>query len=331
MGGPAPSAPAPLLDVQDLTVAFPARRGQVQAVRGMSFSVAGAEILALVGESGCGKSLAALSVMGLLPGALIAGRVILEGEDLLTASTARLRALRGGRMAMIFQNPRAALNPVLTIGRQISESLEQHTAIAAAEVRAAGVSLLREVGVAQPEQRFDSYPHELSGGMCQRVVIAMALAGNPVLLIADEPTTALDVTVQAQIMALLHDLRRQRGAAIVLITHDLGLVAAHADRAAVAYAGRIVEIGPVARLMGAPAHPYTAALLAAMPDRSAEKGRLQAIPGSAPPPSSTETGCAFAPRCTFADERCRAVAPPDLPVAQAGSVRCWKPLLEPAP
>jgi oligopeptide/dipeptide ABC transporter ATP-binding protein len=266
--------------------------------------------------------------MGLAAGAQVEGRVLLDGEDLLQASPDRMSDLRGRRLAMIFQNPRGALNPVLTIGRQIGETLVRHGATPKGEVRARVVALLGEVGFTDPERRIDAYPHELSGGLCQRAMIAMALACDPSLLIADEPTTALDVTVQQQIMALLRGLCARRGAAILLITHDLGVVAEYAQQVAVAYAGRIVEQAPTALLLARPAHPYTGDLLRAMPVLDGPPGRFEAIAGAAPDLARLPPGCPFAPRCERAEAICRAEDPDERPLMGGGAVRCWRPLAE---
>ncbi|MBM3524436.1 MAG: ABC transporter ATP-binding protein, partial [Alphaproteobacteria bacterium] len=301
-----------LLAVDDLRTRFDTRRGPVTAVDGVSFAIAQGEILALLGESGCGKSVTALSIMGLIPpqaGGIVGGRVRFKGRDLATLGDAERRALRGGAIAMIFQEPLSALNPVLTIGRQIAETLVAHGKAGRRKARAEAVRLLREVGIAEPERRAEAYPHELSGGMCQRAMIAMAMACDPELLIADEPTTALDVTIQKQILHLVHELRARRGTAVLLITHDMGVVAENADRVAVMYAGRIVETARVATLFAGPAHPYTRGLLDSMPDVDRVTERLPAIPGHVPDLLALPPGCAFAARCPRAESRCRATAP----------------------
>ncbi|MBL8702653.1 MAG: ABC transporter ATP-binding protein [Alphaproteobacteria bacterium] len=320
----------PLLAVEDLRTEFRTRRGVAKAVDGVSFTIARGEILALLGESGCGKSVTALSIMGLVPaaaGGVVGGRILLDGRDLRGLPDAELRRLRGGAMAMIFQEPLTSLNPVLTVGRQIAETLVAHGKVAAGrEARARAIELLREVGIAEPERRVDAYPHELSGGMCQRVMIAMAIACDPDLLIADEPTTALDVTIQKQILHLVHELLGRRGTAVLLITHDMGVVAENADRVAVMYAGRIVESAPAAELFAAPAHPYTRGLLDSMPDIDHDAARLPAIPGFVPDLLAMPPGCAFAPRCPRADAHCRARPPDETRLSAARVVRCWKPL-----
>jgi oligopeptide/dipeptide ABC transporter ATP-binding protein len=320
----------PILKIEDLHVEFQQRWGRVKAVDGVSLDLNRGEILALVGESGSGKSMTALAVMGLEADAVVTGRIMLDGKDLRQASPVDLRAIRGRRIAMIFQNPRASLNPVLTIGRQISEVLTLHTTNTHDKIRSKVVDLLREVGLAEPDRQAKAFPHQLSGGMCQRVLIAMALACDPDVLIADEPTTALDVTVQKQVMDLLHALQTRRGTAILLITHDLGLVEVHADRAAVMYAGRIVEAGPVRPLLSGPAHPYTRDLLRAAPRLDGPQGRFDAIPGSPPDMSQRPRGCAYTPRCDRSIDRCQE----DPPLVQAAlgdtTFRCWRPLVETA-
>ncbi|PYE13195.1 peptide/nickel transport system ATP-binding protein [Paraburkholderia silvatlantica] len=305
---------APLLDVEQLDIAFAGARGQAPApaVDGLSFEIRTGETLALVGESGCGKSTTALALMGLLDAGVArvsATRLRFAGTDLLTQSEASWRALRGGSIGMIFQDPLAALNPVRTIGQQIAEALKLHRGLTGRAARSETLELLREVGIPEPARRVDDYPHRLSGGMRQRVVIAMALAGQPRLLIADEPTTALDVTIQAQILALLARLQQQTGMALLLITHDLGIVGQLAHRVAVMYAGRKIEERSADALFDAPAHPYTQRLLAARPQRGDTRTRLAEIAGSVPLPGTVAHGCAFAPRCTFAQSACHESAP----------------------
>lgn len=324
------SSAAPLLSVQDLHTVFDTRRGAVTAVDHVSFELARGEILALLGESGCGKSVTALSLMGLIPartGRVAGGRMQLNGEELAGADTARLRQLRASAMAMIFQEPSTALNPVLSVGRQVAEAMLCHGKCSKAEVRERVVQLFREVGITEPARRYDSYPHELSGGMCQRVMIAMALSCDPQLLIADEPTTALDVTVQQQILDLLHGLRERRNMAVLLITHDLGVVAENADRVAVMYLGQVVEQAPVASLFAQPAHPYTQGLLASMPDLEYERAPLTSIAGTVPELHARPPGCGFAPRCPRADARCHATPPPSIHLSAERSVRCWQPII----
>ncbi|VUD72829.1 ABC transporter ATP-binding protein [Methylobacterium symbioticum] len=325
---------APVLEVDDLRISFRERAAERAAVHGLGFSVEAGETLAIVGESGCGKSLTAFALLGLLPGnARASGRVRLEGRDILGLEGEAMRRLRGTRIAMIFQEPMTALNPVLTIGAQIVEAIREHEAVSAADARTRTLSLLARVRIPDPERRFGEYPHRLSGGMRQRVVIAMALACAPAVLVADEPTTALDVTVQAEILDLIDDLRRETGMAVVLITHDLGLVAEHADRVLVMYAGRAVEAGSAAALFAAPRHPYTRALVAARPrPGSALRQRLVEIPGQVPPPGAMPPGCAFAPRCPAAEAPCRETPPPLPSVGTAAErVAClrWKDLRAP--
>ncbi|KAF1042667.1 MAG: Dipeptide transport ATP-binding protein DppD [Herbaspirillum frisingense] len=313
----------PLLDVQGLNVRF---GRSAPAVDDLSFSVGTGETLALVGESGCGKSTTALALMRLIPpheADISAEAVLLAGEDLLHASEKRLCQLRGGDIAMIFQDPLSALNPVRTVGRQLEEALRLHQGLRGKAARTAALELLRQVRISEPERRLDEYPHRLSGGMRQRVLIAMALAGKPRLLIADEPTTALDVTIQAQILALLKDLQRETGMAILLITHDLGVVANMADRVVVMYAGNAVESRDAGALFAQPAHPYTRKLLEARPARfyGNHRPRLAEIPGAVPAPGSIARGCRYAPRCAQASEGCRA-ALPNAAAVPGGSVRC---------
>lgn len=330
----------PVLSVRSLTTTLYTRGGPVTAIDSIDFDVARGEIVALLGESGCGKSLTALSLMGLLDpraASVTGGALHFNGRDLRQLDAGQLAAVRGAELAMVFQDPMASLNPVRTVGSQVAEAIVRHACGAPASketVRARVVALFADVGITAPALRYDSYPHELSGGTCQRVMIAMALACNPQLLIADEPTTALDVTVQQQILDLLQDLRARTGMAVLLITHDLGVVAENADRVAVMYLGQIVEHAPAGQLFSAPAHPYTRGLLAAMPDIDSSGAPLTAIAGNVPDLRARPAGCGFAPRCPDADDRCRASAPPLLEWAAASdvdadvrrSVRCWKPL-----
>jgi oligopeptide/dipeptide ABC transporter ATP-binding protein len=300
---------ASLLSVAGLRVEFATDGGTIAAVDGVDLSIARGETLALVGESGCGKSMTALAVMGLVPepaGRIAAGAIEFDGVDLVRLPPAERRAYRGSRIAMIFQEPMTSLNPAFTIGDQIGEGLVRHRGLSPRAARAEAIGLLRRVHVPAAERRVDDYPHRLSGGMRQRAMIAMALACAPALLIADEPTTALDVTIQAQIIDLLRELRAATGTAILLITHDLGVVAEIADRVAVMYAGRIVEEAPVARLFARPQHPYTIGLLGAVPRIGGGRGPLATIEGNVPDPLRLPPGCRFAPRCPFAEPRCRA-------------------------
>src|SRR5687767_10178369 len=299
-----------LLEVKDLQTHFPTRSGLVRAVDGVSFHLDQGELLGLVGESGCGKSITALSVMRLIapPGRIVNGEIRFLGTNLLELSDAEMRQMRGDDIAMIFQDPMTSLNPVFTVGEQIAEALRLHRQMSRKQAREATIEAMREVAIPDPARRLDDYPHQLSGGMRQRVMIAMALACNPKLLIADEPTTALDVTIQAQILELLNDLRKQRELAVLLITHDLGVVAEVADRVAVMYTGRIVEESPVEELFARPKHPYTEGLLRSVPkltsEHVAKRERLETIEGVVPSPTDLPPGCHFAPRCQHRMPRC---------------------------
>ena len=317
-----------LLEVKNLRTQFRTRAGVVRAVDGVSFYLGEGELLGLVGESGCGKSITALSVMRLVgaPGKIVGGEILFAGENLLTASDERMREIRGDDVAMIFQDPMTSLNPVYTVGEQIAEALRLHRKLNRKQAREAAVEAMREVAIPDPGRRADDYPHQLSGGMRQRVMIAMALACDPRLLIADEPTTALDVTIQAQILELIDELRKTRNLAVLLITHDLGVVAEVADRVAVMYTGRIVEESPVGELFARPKHPYTEGLLRSVPKLTEagvkRAGRLSTIEGTVPKPTNLPEGCHFAPRCPHRMPRC---TEGDLPLYQLGggvSVRC---------
>jgi dipeptide transport system ATP-binding protein len=320
----------PLLDVRNLTVRFPTRRGAFTAVEGVDVGVDRDEALAIVGESGSGKSVAMLAVMGLLPptAQVSADAMRFDGHDLTTMSAQARREIAGKDIAMIFQEPMSSLNPCFTVGFQIGEALKTHLKLGRAERKARTIELLREVGIPDPERRLGAFPHQLSGGMSQRVMIAMALACSPKLLIADEPTTALDVTMQAQILELLLSLRKRNGMALVLITHDMGVVAETADRVIVQYAGQQVESNDVAALFADPHHPYTAALLAALPERATAR-RLPAIPGVVPGQFDRPQGCLFAPRCAFVFAACRTAPPPPASV-EFGRARCYAPLSTPS-
>ena len=320
--------PAELLEVEDLTIRF--HPGGPVVVDGLSISLTQGETLSLVGESGCGKSLTALAIMGLLPpGARTTGRVRLEGEDLLAAGERRLADLRGNRLAMIFQEPMTSLNPAFRIGEQIAESVVRHRGLQRSQARERALEMLRAVRIPAPEKRLDAYPHQLSGGMRQRVMIAMALVNAPNILIADEPTTALDVTIQAQILALIRELQREAGMAMILVTHDLGVVAETADRVAVMYAGRIVETAAAPDLFADPQHPYTLGLIGSLPSLGRRQGRLATIPGSVPPPDRFPPGCRFATRCPFADRRCYAEVPRLRAIGAEGhTVACFKAPIE---
>ncbi len=316
-----------LLEVRNLRVTFETERGPMPAVDGLDLDVAPGDVLGLVGESGSGKSVAMLAVMGLVrrPGRVTADRLAFNGADLRDLSPPARRQLVGRDMAMVFQEPMSSLNPCFTIGWQIAETLRTHTALGRAARRARVLELLRQVGIPAPESRVAAFPHQLSGGMCQRVMIAMAIACDPALLIADEPTTALDVTIQKQILDLLARLQRERGMAMVLITHDVAVVAETAQRLQVMYAGQGMEARPAAAALAAPAHPYTAALLAALPDRAEARARLPTIPGVVPGLADRPPGCVFAPRCAYARPECQR-PPPLLPVP-GGVARCLFPLV----
>jgi len=321
---------APLLAVEELKTYFFTRDGVVRAVDGVSFSVGRGETLAIVGESGCGKSVTSLSILRLIasPGRTVDGRVLLEGSDLLALPEGEMRRIRGDAISMIFQEPMTSLNPVLTIGHQIAEVLTLHRGASRDQAGKRAIEMLKLVHMPEPERRVQQYPHELSGGMRQRVMIAMALACEPRLLIADEPTTALDVTIQAQILELMRELKARTGAAIVLITHDLGVVAEMAERVVVMYAGRKVEEAPVAELFARPRHPYTRGLLDSIPRLSGGKraplARLSEIAGTVPSLAEPIVGCAFAPRCAYATDRCRSTYPPLEEKRPGHSVACWE-------
>ena len=328
----APPAEGNVLDVKGLQTVFFTTSGLFRAVDDVSFHVRRGETLAIVGESGCGKSVSALSIMRLVPnppGRIVGGEVLLEGTDLLALDEAKMRDIRGNRISMIFQEPMTSLNPVLTIGRQIGETLTLHQGLSAAAAAARSIDMLRLVGIPEPARRVRQYPHELSGGMRQRVMIAMALACNPKLLIADEPTTALDVTVQAQILDLMRQLKARTGTAIILVTHNLGLVAEMAQRVIVMYAGRKVEEAPVEALFDLPRHPYTRALLGSVPRLGSSlggngKARLAEIPGVVPSLKEAVPGCVFAPRCPHALPRCREAYPPLERKGPGHWVACWE-------
>jgi peptide/nickel transport system ATP-binding protein len=323
---------APLLEIDSLKTHFFTRDGIVRAVDGVSFSVAPGETLAVVGESGCGKSVTSLSIMRLIaspPGRIVEGKIRFQGRDLLALSEREMRDIRGNDISMIFQEPMTSLNPVLTIGRQITETLTLHQDLDRAAAEARAIEMLRLVGIPEPVRRIKQYPHELSGGMRQRVMIAMALACDPKLLIADEPTTALDVTVQAQILDIMRQLKSKTGAAIILITHSLGLVAEMAQRVVVMYGGRKVEEAPVEALFAHPRHPYTRALLGSVPRLGSsladtDKARLAEIPGVVPSLKESIPGCIFAPRCAYATPHCRENYPPLEQKAAGHWVACWE-------
>jgi peptide/nickel transport system ATP-binding protein len=321
----------PLLAIDDLAVTFRGQDGRrTHAVDGVSFDLAAGRTLGIVGESGSGKSVTSLSIMGLLPKdtAEVTGKIRFDGRDLLTLPAAELRDLRGDRLAMIFQEPMTSLNPSFTIGDQISEAIIRHRKVSAEAAARHAVEMLRRVRIPTPEARFHDYPHKLSGGMRQRVMIAMALACDPKLLIADEPTTALDVTIQAQILELLRDLRRDSGAAIILITHDLGVVAEVCDEVIVMYAGQVVERAPVADLFRNPQHPYTVGLIGSIPRLDERKDRLAAISGSVPNMTAPPGGCRFAPRCPFVEQACLRSVPALAPSGPGRFSRCRRAPLE---
>jgi peptide/nickel transport system ATP-binding protein/oligopeptide transport system ATP-binding protein len=323
-----------LLTIEGLRTVFRTSSGEVAAVDGVDLSVDRGRTLGIVGESGCGKSVLSLSVMRLVahPGRVAAGRVLLDGRDLLALSPAAMRAVRGAEVAMIFQEPMTSLNPVHSVGSQITEAMRAHDPGASdAALRKRAVEALSRVRIPAPERRFEEYPHQLSGGMRQRVMIAMALACRPRLLIADEPTTALDVTVQAQILDLLRELQREEGMGIILITHDLGVVAEMADEVAVMYAGRVVERAPAASLFADPQHPYTLGLLGSIPRLEEERERLLAIEGTVPPPFALPPGCRFAPRCPFAEPACDAGVPPLRSLGLAHQAACIRAPVEAIP
>jgi peptide/nickel transport system ATP-binding protein len=315
----------PVLDVRGLTVAFGGRRGLAKVVDGVDWTVHRGETLAVVGESGSGKSMTALAATGLAPrGARVGGSVRLLGEDLFAMSDAERRSARGRSVGFVYQDPMTSLNPVMTVGRQVSEACEAHLGASRQDARARAVELLGLVGIPSPEQRVDAYPHQFSGGMRQRVVIAMALATDPVLLVADEATTALDVTTQAQILELVASLQERLGTAVVWITHDLGVVAGIADRVAVMYGGRVVEHAEVDAVFSEPAHPYTRALLAARPQPGTRVESLATIPGTPPLPTSMPPGCAFWPRCPVrGDTRCATEEPPLVEVGPGHTARTF--------
>jgi oligopeptide/dipeptide ABC transporter ATP-binding protein len=324
-----------LLEVKGLRCSFKLEGGgEFSPVDGVSFSVEAGRTLGIVGESGCGKSVTSLSIMGLLPkgqGRISAGSVVFEGRDLATLKPEEMRSLRGNRMAMIFQEPMTSLNPAFTIGQQLIEGIRCHQNVTAEQAREHAIDMLRLVRIPSPEQRIDEYPHKLSGGMRQRVMIAMALSCRPKLLIADEPTTALDVTIQAQVLDLMRSLREETGTAIVLITHDLGVIAELADDVVVMYAGRVVERAPVTQLFAMPQHPYTIGLLGSIPKMHGEQDRLNAIEGQVPTPMSQTSGCRFAPRCPFAVAQCKEDVPLLREVATGHEAACWRAPLEVSP
>jgi peptide/nickel transport system ATP-binding protein len=320
---------SPLLEVRGLCVEFPTRRGTLRALDGVSFDIEPGEILGVVGESGAGKSLTGAAIIGLLepPGRVCGGQILLDGQRIDDLGPEAMRRLRGRQIGAIFQDPLTSLDPLFTVGQQLVETLRTHLPLGAAAARERAIELLRQTGIPAAEARLDQYPHEFSGGMRQRVVIALALAGEPRLIIADEPTTALDVAVQAQIIALLRSVTQAHGAAVMLITHDMGVIAETCDRVAVMYAGRIVEIGPVRELIHHPAHPYTAGLMASVPSLTDDAGPLAQIEGALPRLGAIPGGCAFHPRCPKASPRC-STERPELALVQRTRAACWWPIVD---
>ncbi|MEM7021950.1 MAG: ABC transporter ATP-binding protein [Pseudomonadota bacterium] len=321
----------PTLEVRNLVVDFPTRRGTLVAVDDISFYVGEGEVLGVVGESGAGKSLTGAAVIGLLepPGRISNGEILLDGEQINGLPYERLRRLRGKKIGMVFQDPLTSLNPLYTVGRQLIETILTHEDMSASEARQRAIDLLAEVGIPSPAQRIDQYPHQFSGGMRQRVVIALALCANPRMVIADEPTTALDVSIQAQIIKLLKRMCEEHGAAVMLITHDMGVIAETADRVAVMYAGRIVEVGPVREVIKNAKHPYTRGLMGSIPMVGHDEGKLAQIEGSMPRLTEIPRGCPFHPRCPQAFERCRQERPELMPVGSSQAA-CWLHLDEAA-
>ncbi len=322
-----PNGKGPLLSMEDLRTYFYTSEGVVKAVDGVSWDVNEGETVALVGESGSGKSVSALSVMRLIPeppGRTLSGRIMFDGEDLVQMPQRQLRRIRGNQISMIFQEPMTSLNPVLTVKRQLTETLELHLKLKKAEAKERAIDLLRLVGISDPESRVESYPHQFSGGMRQRVMIAIALSCNPKLIIADEPTTALDVTIQAQVLEVMNDVAKQFNTAVLLITHNLGVVARYAHRVNVMYAGHIVERGMARDIYANPMHPYTLGLLKSVPRLDEpRKSKLQPIEGSPPDLAHLPVGCPFQPRCRFAVEKCSEENPPLLPVGEGHMSACW--------
>nr|WP_315489131.1 ABC transporter ATP-binding protein [uncultured Rhodoferax sp.] len=313
-----------LLQVKNLVVEFPSRKGTLRALDDISFDIAPGEILGVVGESGAGKSLTGASIIGLLepPGRVGSGQILLEGQRIDNLPYAQMRAIRGRKIGAIFQDPLTSLNPLYSVGRQLIETITTHLPLNASQARARAIELLKDTGIPAAEERIDHYPHQFSGGMRQRVVIALALAAEPKLIVADEPTTALDVSIQAQIITLLKTICKERGAAVMLITHDMGVIAETCDRVAVMYAGRIAEIGPVHDVINQPSHPYTAGLMACIPDMSQDRENLHQIDGAMPRLNAIPQGCAFNPRCTKTIAKC-GVQRPDLLKAGNTYAACW--------
>jgi peptide/nickel transport system ATP-binding protein len=316
-----------LLELKNLVVEFPSRHGTLRALDGISFEIAPGEILGVVGESGAGKSLTGASIIGLLepPGRITSGEIILKGLRIDNLSNDQMRSIRGRKIGAIFQDPLTSLNPLYSIGKQLTETIQSHIPMSDAQARQRAIALLQDTGIPAAAERIDHYPHQFSGGMRQRVVIALALAAEPELIVADEPTTALDVSIQAQIIGLLKNICKQKGAAVMLITHDMGVIAETCDRVAVMYAGRIVEIGPVHQVIHQPQHPYTVGLMASIPDIEIDRERLNQIDGSMPRLSAIPTGCAFNPRCSQVFTKCKQ-AKPELKTVDGlthTEVACW--------
>ncbi|MEY3675204.1 MAG: Oligopeptide transport ATP-binding protein OppD [Pseudomonadota bacterium] len=313
-----------LLQVKNLVVEFPSRHGTLRALDDISFDIAPGEILGVVGESGAGKSLTGAAIIGLLepPGRVASGQIVLEGQRIDQLSADEMRHIRGRKIGAIFQDPLTSLNPLYTIGRQLTETILAHLPVTPKEARLRAIQLLKDTGISAAEERIDHYPHQFSGGMRQRVVIALALAAEPQLIVADEPTTALDVSIQAQIISLLKKVCKDRGAAVMLITHDMGVIAETCDRVAVLYAGRVAEIGPVHQVINHPAHPYTAGLMASIPDMESDREHLNQIDGAMPRLNAIPSGCAFNPRCPKTFERCLRERP-ELVTAGTNQVACW--------
>ena len=313
-----------LLQVKNLIVEFPSRRGNLRALDDISFDIAPGEILGVVGESGAGKSLTGASIIGLLepPGRVAGGEILLEGRRIDNLPHEQMRHVRGRQIGAIFQDPLTSLNPLYSVGRQLIETIQTHLPLNADEARRRAIDLLKDTGIPAAEERIDHYPHQFSGGMRQRVVIALALAAEPKLIVADEPTTALDVSIQAQIIGLLKKVCRERGAAVMLITHDMGVIAETCDRVAVLYAGRVAEIGPVHDVINKPSHPYTSGLMASIPDMTMDRERLNQIDGAMPRLNAIPKGCAYNPRCPKTFDRCL-VERPDLMDAGATRAACW--------
>jgi peptide/nickel transport system ATP-binding protein len=320
---------APLLEVRHLRVEFPTRRGTLLALDDISFEIAPGEVLGVVGESGAGKSLTGAAIIGLLepPGRIASGEILLEGRRIDNLPYEQMRQIRGRKIGAIFQDPLTSLNPLYTIGRQLTETIQTHLPVSAEEARQRAIRLLQETGIPAAEQRIDQYPHQFSGGMRQRVVIALALAAEPKLIVADEPTTALDVSIQAQIISLLKRLCKVHGAAVMLVTHDMGVIAETCDRVAVLYAGRVAEVGPVGDVIHRPQHPYTVGLMGSIPAMDEDRERLLQIDGAMPRLNAIPEGCAFNPRCPKVTERCRRERP-DLMDAGATRAACWQVLQE---